>query len=307
MRFNRDFGRALLAAALLFVLAGPARAEAQFDTAEAAIEALIGAARDGDTAKLVEILGPDGQEVVSSGDEVADKNARERFMAAYDKSHKLETEDDDFVVLLLGEDDWPFPIPVVKDDDGKWAFDTEAGLEEILIRRVGRNELSAIEAARLYVDAQEAYVALDVDGKTPPAFAQRIVSTPGNKDGLFWPTKDGEKPSPLGEKFAEIAEEGYKPDGEKPIPYHGYYFRILKSQGEGAEGGARDYVEDGRMTGGFALIAYPAEYGNSGIMTFIVSQDSVVLEKDLGGDTETIVAGIDSFAPDETWQAAQTP
>lgn len=306
MPIVRRLGHALFGAALLLTCV-PAQAEDQYESPEAAVEALIGAARAGDRDKLLEILGSDGEEVISSGDDVADKNARSRFMAAYDKSHKLETEGDDFAVLLLGDDDWPFPIPVVKTDGGKWEFDTEAGLEEILIRRIGRNELSAIEAARGYVDAQEKYAALDVDGKQPPAFAQRIVSTPGNKDGLFWPPKEGETQSPLAKKFAEIAEEGYAPDGVKPIPYHGYYFRILRSQGEGAEGGARDYVNDGRMTGGFALIAYPAEYGNSGIMTFIVSQDSVVLEKDLGDDTEEIASKIDSFSPDDTWEPAQTP
>ncbi len=298
--------RALLGAVAL-TLCVPAQAEEQFATPDAAIEALVAAARGSEKEKLLDILGTDGQSVISSGDAVADKNARESFMEAYDKGHKLEAEGDDFVVLLLGEDDWPFPIPVVKTDDGKWEFDTEAGLEEILIRRIGRNELSAIEAARLYVKAQEAYAALGVDGKSPPAYAQRIISQPGNKDGLFWPTGEGEDPSPLGEKFAEITDEGYEPDGVKPIPYHGYYFRILEAQGEGAKGGAKDYLVEGRMSGGFALIAHPAEYGNSGIMTFIVNQDGVVLEKDLGEETVETVSEIDTVAPDETWKPAETP
>lgn len=306
MPLVRHLSHALFGAALL-VLGTPAWAEQQFDSPEAAVEALVEAAREDSTDKLLEILGPDGQDVISSGDEVADKNARKGFMAAYDKGHRFETEDDAFVVLLLGDDDWPFPIPVVKTDDGKWEFDTEAGLEEILIRRIGRNELSAIEAARGYVDAQEKYAALNPDGGTPPAYAQRIVSTPDKKDGLFWPTKEGEEESPLSRKFVEITEEGYEPDGIKPIPYHGYYFRILKSQGEEAEGGAQDYVVDGRMTGGFALIAFPAEYGNSGIMTFMVNRDSEVLEKDLGEDTLEIAGGIESFSPDETWEVAKTP
>lgn len=306
MPLVRQLSRAVFGVSLL-VLCTQAQAAQQFDSADAAIEALVSAARGGDKEKLLEILGPEGQDVVSSGDEVADKNAREGFMEAYDKAHKLETEGDDFAVLLLGEDDWPFPIPVVKTEDGKWEFDTEGGMEEILIRRIGRNELSAIEAARGYIKAQEDYLALNPDGKTPPAYAQRIMSSPGQKDGLYWPTEEGAADSPLSKKFAEIIEEGYKPDGVNPIPYHGYYFRILKSQGEGAEGGARDYVEDGRMTGGYALIAFPAEYNNSGIMTFIVNQDSHVLEKDLGEDTVEIAGKIDTFAPDDSWEPAQTP
>lgn len=306
MPLVRQLSRAVFGVSLL-VLCTQAQAAQQFDSADAAIEALVSAARGGDKEKLIEILGPEGQDVVSSGDEVADKNARKGFMEAYDKAHKLETEGDDFAVLLLGEDDWPFPIPVVKTEDGKWEFDTEGGMEEILIRRIGRNELSAIEAARGYIKAQEDYLALNPDGKTPPAYAQRIMSSPGKKDGLYWPTEEGADDSPLSKKFAEIIEEGYTPDGVNPIPYHGYYFRILKSQGEGAEGGARDYVDDGRMTGGYALIAFPAEYNNSGIMTFIVNQDSRVLEKDLGEDTVAIAGKIDTFAPDDSWEPAQTP
>jgi len=302
----RQLSHAVLGVSLL-VLCSPAQAAQQFDSPQAAIEALVAAARSGEKQKLLDILGPDGQHVITSGDEVADKNARESFMEAYDEHNELETEGDDFAVLLLGDDDWPFPIPVVKNADGKWEFDTEGGLEEILIRRIGRNELSAIEAAREYVEAQEKYAALNPDGATPPAYAQRIMSSPGKKDGLYWPAEEGGGESPLSKKFIEITDEGYKPDGIKPIPYHGYYFRILKSQGEGAEGGARDYVEDGRMTGGFALIAYPAAYNNSGIMTFIVNQDSEVLEKDLGEDTDEIASKMSSFSPDETWEPAQTP
>jgi len=306
MPLVRQVSHAVLGVSLL-VLCTQAEASQQFDSPDAAVKALVDAARGGEKEEILDILGPDGQNVISSGDEVADKNARESFMEAYDKKHELETEGDDFAVLLLGDDDWPFPIPVVKTEDGKWEFDTEGGLEEILIRRIGRNELSAIEAARGYIEAQEKYLALNPDGANPPAYAQRIMSSAGKKDGLYWPTNEGEGESPLSKKFVEITEEGYKPDGIKPIPYRGYYFRILKSQGEGAEGGARGYVEDGRMTGGFALIAYPAEYNNSGIMTFIVNQDSEVLEKDLGEDTVEIASKVDTFAPDDSWEPAQTP
>ncbi|MEM8644219.1 MAG: DUF2950 domain-containing protein, partial [Pseudomonadota bacterium] len=306
MPIVRQLSVAVLGVSLI-VFCTQARATEQFESPQAAIEALVAAARGEDKQKLLEILGPDGQDVISSGDDVADKNARESFMRAYDKHNELETEGDDFVVLLLGDDDWPFPIPVVKAYNGKWEFDTEGGLEEILIRRIGRNELLAIEAAQLYVKAQENYAALNPDGGSPAAYAQRFMSSPGTKDGLYWPTETGTDESPLSKKFIEITDEGYKPDGIKPIPYRGYFFRILKSQDEGAEGGARDYVEDGRMTGGFALIAYPAAYNNSGIMTFIVNQDSEVLEKDLGEDTEEIATKIESFSPDDTWEPAQTP
>lgn len=306
MRLVRQLGHAVFGVSLL-VLCTQADANQQFESPEAAIQALVSAARGGEKEQLLEILGPDGQHVISSGDDVADKNARDSFIETYDKHHELEKEGDDFVILLLGEDDWPFPIPVVKTEEGKWEFDTEGGLEEILIRRVGRNELLAIEAARGYVEAQEKYVALNPDGKTPPAYAQRFMSSSGQKDGLYWPSEEGGQESPLSKQFIEATDEGYKFDGVTPVPYHGYYFRILKRQGEGAEGGARDYVEDGRMTGGYALIAYPAQYNNSGIMTFIVNQDSEVLEKDLGEETTEIASKIDTFAPDDSWEPADTP
>jgi hypothetical protein len=306
MPLIRQFSCAVFGLALLG-LSEHAQAGQQFKSPNAAIEALIGAARSGEKDKLIDILGSDGQHVISSGDEVADKNARERFMEAYDKHHELEMEGDDFAILLLGDDDWPFPIPVVKTDDGKWEFDTEVGMEEILIRRIGRNELQAIEAAQLYVKAQEKYAAINPDGEQPPAYAQRFISSPGKKDGLYWSTEEGDDESPLSRKFIEITDEGYKPDGIRPVPYRGYYFRILKSQSDDAEGGARDYVENGRMTGGYALIAFPAEYNNSGIMSFIVSGDTEVLEKDLGEDTADVASGIDTFSPDDSWEPARTP
>lgn len=300
----RHLGQALLGAAFLLVCQA-AYAEEQFESPEDAVAALIGAAKERDKTKLLEILGPGGQDIISSGDEVADRNARDRFLESYDEKHGFESEGEDYAILVLGNDDWPFPIPIVK-ADGTWQFDTEAGREEILIRRIGRNELSAIGSAKAYVKAQQDYAALNVDGTSPPAYAMRIVSSPGKKDGLYWPTEAADTPSPLTVIFAEIRDEGYEL-GDKPIPYHGYYFRTLNSQGEGAKGGARDYVVEGRMTGGFALVAHPAEYGNSGIMTFMVNQDGVVLEKDLGLETEEAVFEIDRFSPDETWTPAQTP
>lgn len=291
--------------AALLLWCSPAAAQERFDTPENAVKALVTAAKDGSREKLLDILGPDGEDVISSGDDVADRNARDSFIAGYDEKHSLEPDGEDKTILVMGDEDWPFPIPIVK-KDGKWAFDSAAGLEEILLRRIGRNELAAIQSSLAYVVAQNDYAALDVDGKNPPPYAQRIVSTPGQKDGLYWPAAEGENQSPLGELFAVAAAEGYKP-GEKPIPYHGYYYRVLTRQGAGADGGAYDYVVDGRMIGGFGLLAYPAQYGNSGIMTFMVNQDGVVYQKDLGPKTERLAREIDIFAPDSTWQKAEKP
>lgn len=295
----RTFGGVLVAAALLFVCAASASAKETFNVPEAAVEALVNAAKAGNRDEILNILGPDGTEVISSGDEVADRNARDTFVAAFDEKHRLEPEGDDTTILVVGSDDWPFPIPLVK-NEGKWQFDTEAGLEEILLRRIGRNELSAIQSSLAYVAAQEEYAALDVDGLRPPPYAQRILSSPGKKDGLYWPSDGGGDVSPLGPLFAEASEEGYE-FGDQPKPYQGYYYRILARQGANAKGGAFDFVVNGRMIGGFGLIAYPAEYGNSGIMTFMVNHDGVVFQKDLGPDTANLVEDIDEFNPDDTW------
>jgi hypothetical protein len=229
---------------------------------------------------------------------------REAFVAAYDKKHEIEKEGDGTYTLVLGDDDWPFPIPISY-RDGRWRFNTEAGVDEILRRRVGRNELSAIEVNRAYVEAQNEYAALDPAKLGRRAYAQRIVSRPGQKDGLYWPTGEGEEASPLGELAAEAAAEGYKA-GQTPIPYHGYYYRVLTRQGAAAPGGAYDYVKNGKMVGGFALLAYPAEYGNSGIMTFMVSHDGAVFQKDLGPDTAKLARQINSFDPGPGWTAAET-
>jgi Protein of unknown function (DUF2950) len=284
--------------AALALWCAPAFAQKHFESAQQAIDALVSAARAGDKTAIIEILGPDGEDIVSSGDEVADRATRDKFIAAYDAKHSL-TEENGETIVVIGDDDWPFPIPIVQKDKA-WEFATAEGIDEILRRRIGRDELAAIKVAHAYVDAQKDYAALDPNG---PVYAQRIVSSPGKKDGLYWPTEDGETPSPLGELMAQASAEGYKV-GDKPIPYHGYFYRILKRQGDGAPGGARDYVVDGKMTGGFALIAFPATYGNSGIMTFMVNQDGTVFQKDLGPDSEDIAEKTDSFSPDETWSNA---
>jgi hypothetical protein len=277
----------------------PAFAQEQFNTPEAAVEALVSAARSGDAKAIVAVLGPGGQTIVSSGDPVADSNTREKFVSAYDTKHAIEPEGDGTQTLIIGDDDWPFPIPLVN-KAGEWQFDTGAGLDEILRRRVGRNELSAIQVARGYVQAQNEYAELDPAGLGRGVYAQRIVSHKGEKDGLYWPTAEGQPPSPLGELAAQASAEGYK-TGKGPIPYHGYYYRILTRQGAGAPGGAYDYLVKGKMRGGFALLAFPAEYGNSGIMTFMVNHDGTVFEKDLGPKTAKLARKIESFAPDQTW------
>jgi hypothetical protein len=294
----KPMGRMLLFAALLGVSA-PALAQEQFGSAEDAVAALVGAAKAGDTKAILAVLGPNGQAIVSSGDPVADGNTREKFVAAYDAKHSLELEGNGTQTLILGDDNWPFPIPLVS-DAGKWQFDTKQGLDEILSRRIGRNELATIQVAQAYVQAQNEYAALDPAGLGRGVYAQRIVSRPGKKDGLYWPTPEGEPPSPLGDLAAQASAEGYK-RGDKPIPFHGYYYRILTRQGAGAPGGAYDYLVKGKLKGGFALIAIPSEYGNSGIMTFMVNQDGTVFQKDLGPNTTQLAAKIDAFVPDQGW------
>jgi hypothetical protein len=294
--------RLLLTAALLGFIA-PAFAQEQFGTPEAAVEALVTAARSEDGAAILKVLGPDGKPIVSSGDPVADSNIRQDFVSAYNAKHAIEMEGDGTRTLIIGNDDWPFPIPLVN-KAGQWQFDTKAGLDEILRRRIGRNELSAIQVSLAYVQAQNEYASLDPAGHGRGAYAQRIVSSPGKKDGLYWPSAEGEEPSPLGALAAQAAVEGYKIKGT-PIPYHGYYYRILSRQGATAPGGAYDYVVKGKMIGGFGLLAFPADYGNSGIMTFMVNQDGTVFQKDLGDRTEKFARRIETFDPAAGWQKVE--
>ena len=273
-----------------------------FSTPEDAVVAMVDAARAGNKAELSAIFGPEGEKILSSGDPVMDQNAVQTFVAAYDERAQLSEENGNRV-LLIGNEEWPFPIPLIK-DGAIWRFDTEAGVDEVLFRRVGRNELNTIEACRAYVAAQQEYAKKTHDGKAAGAYAQRFASTSGKQDGLYWQVGASEEPSPLGELIAKAAALGYRA-GDKPVPFYGYYFRILTSQGNNAGGGARDYMKQGEMRGGFALIAVPAEYGNSGIMTFIVNQDGVVFQKDLGPDTAKVGAEISAFDPDPTWTKVQ--
>jgi Protein of unknown function (DUF2950) len=287
-----------LAVVSLLTIATGALAQERFKTPDEAVTALIGAAKAVDRAGLTRVLGPGSTEIVSSGDPVADAAARQRVLAAYDAKHQVVMEGADKAALVIGNEDWPFPIPLVR-KDGSWRFDTAAGREEILFRRIGGNELSAIQACLAYVDAQQEYAEKGVAGNG--VYAQRIVSQPGKKDGLYWPAQAREDESPLGELAAGAATEGYR-FGQQRIPYHGYYYRVLTRQGPSAPGGALDYVVRGRMIGGYALVAYPAQYGNSGVMTFVVNHRGTVFEKDLGANTARFVAGMTAFNPDSTWQ-----
>ncbi len=292
---------AILSSARAPAFAAGARQET-FSAPQQAVDALIGANRSGSTAQLLKILGPEAEKLISSGDPVADKAGRDRFVAAYDASHKLERRGADRVVLIVGKEDWPLPIPLFR-QGSVWRFDTKAGEKEILDRRIGRNELKVIEVCRAYVEAQREYAAKDRLGSGHREYAQHLLSTSGKHDGLYWPVSTGEEDSPFGPLIAQARAEGYfnKAMRDESKPYHGYYYKILKRQGPDAPGGAKDYVVDGHMTGGFAMVAFPARYADSGVMTFIVNQNGIVYQKDLGPETATIAGDTTQFDPDATW------
>jgi hypothetical protein len=293
---------ASLIVAVLFVVSAPsAKAQQDYKTPQSAVDALVATAKSGDQKAALVVLGRDGADIISSGDKVADDAVRERFVASYDAKHQIVMEGDKKATLIIGDNDYPFPIPLVRNKNGTWSFDTEAGREEILVRRIGHNELDTIQTSLAYVDAQNEYAAKDRTGAGAGVYAMRFISEPGTKDGLYWPTASGEEESPLGELFATASRQGYH-GGEGHAPYRGYYYKILSRQGPAAVGGAADYVVHGKMIGGFALVAYPAEYRNSGVMTFIVNHDGAVFEKDLGPDTAKIAEAMTSFNPDPTWK-----
>lgn len=270
-----------------------------FQSADEAVAKLVEAVRSKDVEEIVNVLGPGGRDIASSGDPVADQARLTKFLEAFDQRHQVQKEDASEAVLLVGEDEFPFPIPIVL-EDGEWYWDTDQGLDEILTRRIGENELASIEVMLGYVAAQYEYAEQDRDGKGGQ-YARRLMSREGQRDGLYWPVSDGEEQSPIGPLIAEAQSKGYSGTGSGPA-YNGYVFRVLYGQGKSAEDGARDYIINGRMIGGFALIATPAEYANSGVMTFIVNQDGVIYEKDLGPNTLERAAGIRVFDPDPTWK-----
>jgi hypothetical protein len=275
-----------------------------FGSPEEAMKAFVEAAQAGDAKSMMAILGPGGEDIISSGDEVADKNIRERFVKDYEEKVDFVKEKEDRVSVIMGNDHWAFPIPIVKMAEG-WVLDTKAGREEVLNRRIGRNELNAIQVCRAYVEGQREYARTDRERDGIIQYAQKLWSDPYRRNGLYWEVAEGEIPSPMGPDVARAAEEGYTKKRDKRLPYHGYYYRILKGQGKSAPGGAYQYVINGHMVAGFALVAWPAEYGVSGVVTFVVNQNGMVYEKDLGPKTEALAKAMTLYNPDRTWKRAQ--
>lgn len=309
-RHANTWGRTIAAVALLVLALGGLAAcatQQSFASPKDGMTALVEAVRTDDPARLQAILGPHGNELLRSGDTVADQQYREAFLKAYREANTFMLEGDRQAVLVIGRNAWPMPIPLVKSSAG-WQFDTAQGEQEILIRRIGRNELAAMKVCLAIVDAAHEYAALDVDGDGIPEYAPQFVSTPGTRDGLYWPTKAGEPASPLGPLLAAAASEGYTDTSSKPLaPYHGYIYRILTKQGKDAPGGAYDYVIKGYMIGGFAVLAYPARYGVSGIMSFLVNQDGVIYEQNLDQNTAAIASKMAAFNPDASWRQVPLP
>jgi hypothetical protein len=301
----RAVGIMITLALFLFLTPGCV-SQATFESADKAVDSLVAAVRAQDEVQLKNLLGSEGQEIISSGDPVADKNAQENFLKAYDEKHQLVAGDKGAMTLVVGKADWPLPIPLVQ-TFGKWHFDTDAGKDEILNRRVGKNELDAIQSCLAILDAQREYVSRDRDANGLREYATRFLSEPGKKNGLYWLTAANEPPSPLGPLAAEAAEEGYTGQNAAPhTPFHGYRFRILTSQGASAPGGTLDYMVNGKLIGGFAIVAWPAEYGNSGVMTFIMNHEGIVFQCDLGDDTEKSAKTMSSYNPGPDWKKVES-
>jgi hypothetical protein len=291
----------LLFMGLAGVAIGAVARQQSFPSPEAGVQALIEAAKRNNTKSLLQVLGSEAQSFINTGDPVSDQASRARFVQAYEEAHTLVQSGDRRVILQIGKDAWPFPIPLVKNSTS-WRFDSKEGNEEILNRRIGRNELDVIQVCLAYVDAQREYYMRNPQRLALLQYASKFISTQGKRDGLYWETTTEEPPSPLGPLVAQARREGYKRTAGKPTPYHGYYYKILTGQGPNAPGGAYNYMVRGQMIGGFAMVAYPAQYGSSGIMTFIVNHDGVVYEKDLGPSTAALAQSMTRFNPDETWK-----
>ena len=307
VRFNWRTRIRILTCAIGMALAAPVAqagkpAQEIFASAADAVTAMVNAVKSDDATTLLAILGPDSGRLINSGDVIADERRRKQFAANFDTAHKLRSEGDARVIVLVGKDDWPLPIPVVKSADG-WRFDLKQGGEEILKRRIGANELAAIEVCRAIVDAQHEYVAKNQDRNGLLEYAPKFVSAPGKRDGLYWEVGGNEQESPLGPLLAAAGKDGYVRPATQPLePYHGYYYRILTRQGKHAPGGAYDYMVRGKMIGGFAVVAYPARYGASGIMSLIVNHEGVIYEKDLGKNTAALAEKMMAFDPDASWR-----
>jgi hypothetical protein len=294
-----------LAAAVLALSAwgsGPAAGQRTFATPQQAGRALLAAAEANDFATLMKIFGPDADEILNSGDAVQDSGNRARFVerAKQKLEEKIDPANANRAILLIGADRFPFPLPLER-SAGRWYFNTTDGKNEILARRIGSNELDAIAACKAYVDAQFDYARDDRNKNGIPEYARKLISSPGKQDGLYWPESD-DPPTGFAARVKEAESEGYRKEDNTPTPYHGYYFRILMAQGPGAHGGELEYVQHGLMIGGFGLLAWPAEYRVSGVKTFMVNQDGVIYEKDLGPSTTAVAQALNVFNPDNTWQ-----
>lgn len=306
-------GLAKFTAMTILVVAGfsPILATAQepgqktFHSASAATQALVAAVQANDETALLNILGPSAKEVLSSGDTVEDKDRRQQFVQKYRQMHRMVIEPNGLTTLYIGAENWPTPIPLAH-KNGEWYFDTAAGKREILARRVGQNEMTVIQVCHELVDAEKEYQGQEHPGEQGKQYAERIYSNPGQENGLYWQASSGQPESPIGPLVAQASLAGYSGrPGVRSEPFYGYYFRVLTAQGPNAAGGARSYIVDGKMTRGFAFIAFPAEYRSSGVMTFIVSQAGKVYQKDLGPNTGETAKNTKSFDPDSSWHAAE--
>ena len=291
---------AVLVAALGLAGCGGGTKPVSYATPEEAVAALVAAVESGDTERMSSVLGDESGAIAASGDSISDAAERAEFLDEYKVNHAIVPEGADRATLQVGESLWPFPVALVKDARG-WRFDGAGAVEEIAYRRVGRNELGAIAVCRGYVLAQNEYASEGRDGAPAGIYATKLISDEGSHNGLYWPAVEGETPSPVGPFVAQAAAEGYRANAETRPPYHGYRYRPLFAQGANAPGGAKDYFTDGQLVGGFALIAWPAEYGLSGVMTFMVSRDGIVYQKDLGMDTDKVVDKIETYDPDASW------
>jgi len=276
--------------------------EKTFSSPGEAVLALYNAVKSSDSQALGAIFGSDANKILHTGDDVADKNMAAGFLRAYEQMHRVVVEPDQTATLYIGAENWPLPISIAKNSNGAWYFDTESGEKEILYRRIGRNENDAIEILHGLVAAQLDYASASRDGAPAGQYAMLFISDEGKHNGLYWKTSDDETPSPIGPGLVSASERGYKFQQGQQAPFHGYYFRILTKQGAAAKGGALDYVVNSKLTRGFAFVAYPAEYRNSGVMTFIVNKSGVVYQKDLGDQTASIASAIEEYNPDSTWQ-----
>jgi hypothetical protein len=277
-----------------------------FPSPEDASKTLIETVKKGDVDALLGIFGPDGKELLASSDPATARMNRQVFAVAAAEQWHLTDAGANQKTLVIGNEEWAFPVPLVKEASG-WRFDTAAGKEEVIARRIGQNELAAIDTVRAYVTAQRRYAAQGHDGNQPGVYATKFQSDPGKENGLYWPTAHGQKRSPLGDLLADAAEErrAVGGDREQPSPFHGYYFRILTAQGVGATGGTKSYLVKDQMSGGFALVAWPAQYDVTGVMTFIVNQDGVVRQKDLGPGSDAMARKMSAYGPDQSWRKVQ--